>query len=1177
MATPFQDASIHHDAVIITELEPLGPNQHTDSTLDLNSETANGKNAQSSEKTSQLKINDRIFGPIEIGPISVTRVSLAVLGARIDGQPLNGTNTFFRVPKRSFINSLQFSLNDIESIMKSATGRDSYLLPDLLFEMASRRPITSARLIREDTDRTDDAGKLRSKLEKLLNSAHKLDLRHANLPKNPPHWISKAWSNFTLGSSVGIQAFGIFMGIRGLYYAYKAHDSTELKINGAGLLAEVGSIITDVTITQEATRMLKAGQNAFKDFAKTRTAIRLSRSGGLVGGALTLPFDITTAVRSFIAAENATGKAAMDLYVSGGLSVASGAMTIILGSAAMAGFSAAGPVGLAAGALMAFGSQVYAAVRIVDDIDDYIELTVEERWRTGWFAFCFMDPDEDVHNRFLSAKAKIDHAKQLKQTARALLDVQLKDTTEAVVNGSFDVELEPTLEGRHHWLTRKWERHTVMKPKIKDGNDIIDGRNGVTAETPGAELGIAGAEKSILWFIGGGDDSIEGVEKKPNAFYYGAGNKQLTGGEKDDFFVFQGAKINHQATLELSDRWTLKGGAGDDSLILGRIDLKNHHQKQPQAGYDVDLPAGTVHAITADSATESGNNRIPLGVVESIENVETVAHASSTVTGTPERNVIKAHGADIVRAGAGNDIIQLLASGAEAWGDAGADEYFVAHVPGQLSITEDGKENSIIELGCRKDLIDGFEVRADNSLWVTLNFDMDDSPKTRVVIHDVYEEVANKRQLKNKTLTFVTKDGYHLTPDLPETITYSKREYVKAVITRQGSPIEPTILYTPDCFIEHQRFTGYYLPRTDKNIIFRSVKRPKEAIKLYLDYASTELTKVEVSYGAFVSQESEIDIQCDLIYTFDEKTLTLRNFSSFKLSADMGFALQHMREHPNQQYLFIFNDGLMANAGLTTTEEPSDYKTSEFMRWKHLIQLPLRYRRGKYPFELPENEPYKLSSGRACAKFSSHPAQTAMESLEGEGGTYFLHLVANMTIKISTPGGLASARVRLSHSSTWYIDATALGTIEIKLTNNKLYIGSCTVHLPVYEDSADIIDRVYVTTEEGIIRTVDLSFDQIAVSGIDARYFVEPPAYPATLPDSQALLGDHELPVLHAQLYNHPDKRVFYSFPGRHWFSRPSTASTINRSDLVISARCDHKPTAPVLSVSDQLSQVPVA
>ncbi|WP_339466483.1 hypothetical protein [Pseudomonas sp. EA_65y_Pfl2_P74] len=207
MATPFQDASIHHDAVIITELEPLGPNQHTDSTLDLNSETANGKNAQSSEKTSQLKINDRIFGPIEIGPISVTRVSLAVLGARIDGQPLNGTNTFFRVPKRSFINSLQFSLNDIESIMKSATGRDSYLLPDLLFEMASRRPITSARLIREDTDRTDDAGKLRSKLEKLLNSAHKLDLRHANLPKNPPHWISKAWSNFTLGSSVGIQAF----------------------------------------------------------------------------------------------------------------------------------------------------------------------------------------------------------------------------------------------------------------------------------------------------------------------------------------------------------------------------------------------------------------------------------------------------------------------------------------------------------------------------------------------------------------------------------------------------------------------------------------------------------------------------------------------------------------------------------------------------------------------------------------------------------------------------------------------------------------------------------------------------------------------------------------------------------------------------------------------------------
>ncbi len=458
MATLIRKASLETaeitDAVVIADMR-FERNEHHVSTIDFKPETDETTSIKVKSKVDQLKIVDSVFGPLQIGNISITRVSLYALGATFDGQPLSGKSTFFRVPKRSFINALQFSAVDIEHHMKSSTGKDSYLLTTLLFEMASERPLTAPHLIRERSQVSTDEGNYRSKLVKLLDSAQKLDLYHANLPKHNPRWVSLAKSYAALGSSVGIQAFGIFMGLRGVVDAIKANNTTEVAINSLGIGTEVGSIVVDIAVSKIASNMLSAGQGALMDFAKTRFALRLGRSGGLIGGALTLPFDIFTAVRSINAAENAVGKEAMDHYVSAGLSITSAAMTIILGAAALAGFSFAGPVGLAAGAILAIGSQIYGAVRVVDDIDDYIELTLDERWRTGWFSFCMMDPDQAVQNRYLLAKTRLQHAKQLKETARKLLDGQLKDTTEAIVNGKFEVHLKPSRVRKRNWWTKQ--------------------------------------------------------------------------------------------------------------------------------------------------------------------------------------------------------------------------------------------------------------------------------------------------------------------------------------------------------------------------------------------------------------------------------------------------------------------------------------------------------------------------------------------------------------------------------------------------------------------------------------------------------------------------------------------------------------------------------------------------
>jgi hypothetical protein len=1173
MATLISDAPIQTDPIIITDMK-FEANERNAFTIDIKADPPSASDPQLKSKIEQLKINDSVFGPLEIGEISITRVSLHALGATIDGHPLNGQNTFFRVPKRSFINSLQFSASDIEQHIKLSDGGDNYLLPTLLFEIASRRPLTAPHMIRDNLE-VDTAGtNYRNKLVKLLGSAQKLDLRHAHLPKNNPRWVAMAKSYSTLGSSVGIQGFGIFMGLRGVVDAIKANNRAEVAINSAGIASELGSIAVDVAVSKIATEMLTAGQHAFRDFAKTRFALRLGRSGGLIGGALTLPFDIFTAVRSFNAAKNVTGKEAMDHYVSAGLSITSAAMTVILGAAAMAGFSFAGPVGLAAGAILAIGSQVYGAVRVVDDINDYIELTLDERWRTGWFSFCMMDIDQGVQDRYSQAKTRLQHSTQLRETAKRLLAGALKETIEAVVHGSFEVHMKPTQVWTRNWWTKQDSWKTVNIPEIVGGDDTIDARNGVTRDTPGAVLGTAAENKGVLWLLGDGRDSIKGVEKKPNTFHYRSGKKELTGGEQDDRFVFEGAGDSLKQGPRNLEFSTLKAGAGNDTFVLG-----GSHYGAAKAGYDADLLAQTLQTITADPAADDGIKHTFHSFLEGFENVETVSGADSVVTGTQASNIIISRGRDTINAGPGSDQIHLWHTGAIAAGEAGIDEYFIAHEAGHTVINEDGEQESIIVLKWPMALIESWSI-TNHSLVITSGFDFHDSRKNMVIFRDIYKPDEQKAQLLNNKLTIMTKDGFILKPELPERIENDTNLDIEAVIVKQGHPVKPTILYTPDCWIMHQNDARYYLPRSTQNTLFYSVERADAVTTLYLDYASTELTKVEAH---FLARESDKDHDlmagCDLTYHLGEKSITLKYFAGARGGSDprnMIKILRTMCIRTHHKYVLIFNDGVALNAGLTpeTAVAPADshYEVYSFKRWTTPIELPLKLRTGHYPYDLPTNEAYKLSAKNGCAMLASYAGQTAMESLEGEGSTYLIHLVANMTIKLSTPGALADAKVRLPYSSTWELDATALGKVDIKLENNQLHVGTCIVHLPQYE-SEDLIDQVRVITEKGVVHTVDLSFDRVYLDGLDARFFDEPDSTKA-LPEVFAPMANKDIKVRNIVLADNGPGTLNYSFAAHGWILR-SDKSRIGFSDLRVVNRCSHQD--PRIFTPPPLINVPPA
>ncbi|WP_435035715.1 calcium-binding protein [Pseudomonas neuropathica] len=1160
MATMIRKASLETaevaDAVVITDMR-FERNEHNVSTIDLKH-----SNTKRTSKVDQLKLADSVFGPLQIGSISITRASLDALGATVDGHPLNGKNTFFRVPKRSFINSLQFSAVDIEHYMKTSTGQDSYLLTTLLFEMASERPLTAPHLIGENSQVTADKDNYRSKLVKLLGSAQKLDLYHANLPKHNPRWVAMAKSYATLGSSVGIQGFGIFMGLRGVVDAIKADNTTEVAINSVGIGTEVASIAVDIAVSKIASNMLSAGQGALLDFAKTRFALRLGRSGGLIGGALTLPFDIFTAVRSINAAENATGKQAMDHYVSAGLSITSAAMTVILGTAALAGFSFAGPVGLAAGAILAIGSQIYGAVRIVDDIDDYIELTLDERWRTGWFSFCMMEPDEAVQNRYLLAKTSLQHATQLQLTARKLLDGQLKDTTEAIVNGKFEVHLKPSLVRKRNWWTKQDSWETIQVPEIKGGDDVIDARSGVTKDTPGAELGTSAEHKGILWFISDGQDSIKGVENKPNSFHYRSGKKQLTGGDKNDRFVFEGAGDLLVKDIPVIEYSTLKGGAGTDTLVLAG---NNYTRRRDKKGYHVDLLAQTLQLLETAPSAEGGEKHTLHSLLESIENVETVSGAISVVIGSEHRNIINSRGEDTINAGAGNDQIHLSHTGATAAGEAGVDEYIIEHKPGRITIIEDGAEESIILLNWKYELIDSWLIE-DGSLIISSRFPFADTPKSVVIIKHVYKKSAENFVPQNNKLTFMTSDGYFLKlPDaseLPANIENGQDLEVKVVVVKKGTPERPLILHASECSIEHQREASYYLPRSRKNTTFWSIKRAEAVVRLHLDYDLSELTKVEAHFGSGEWKNNrELFAGCDLLYHFGQNTIKFRNFAYAQGGSDprnMTRILRTMAAYPNYRVVLIFKGGIPVNAGLTPETDICPLESHNpygFDRWLMQMSLPLPRRTDQTPFELPDSKPFEFDRA-GCGSLFSYPEQTSIQNLEGSGATYLIHLVADIAIRLSTPGALANAPARLPYSSTWDLDATTLGKVEIRLENNQLHVGTCIVHLPDYE-SEDLIDQVRVITQKGVVHIVDLSFDRVYLDGLDARFFEEPDPTKA-LPEVFAAMANKAAKVRNIILDDNRPGALSYSFPAHGWILR-SDKSRVEYSRLRVINRCSHQ------------------
>ena len=1184
MAKVFYPGSISNEhAVVVTDLG-FHANDHSVETLDFKAGNETLIGPEHKQRQAQLEVVDKLYGPLRFGSVTVTRLALDALGVTTNGQPLNGDNTFFRTPNRFFLNTLQFNPVDIETRIKLIDNANDYRLPTLLFEIASERSSFAPPVLNGPPETQPEPAHYRTTLEKLLNSAQRLST--ASLAEKTFNWVNRSKSNILIPTGFGLQAFGIYSGLRGLQDAIRNKNGYQTVLNGASVSAEVASIGVEAALTRQATHMLKAGQSSLGSFAKTSFALRLGRGSGLIASVLTLPFDIVAAIDAFKAAANASGNEATDHYVSAALSITSAAMSVMIGAAALAGFSSAGPVGLAAGLILAVGSQIWGAIREVDEIDDYIALTAHERLRTGWFAFWTISPDEAIQERYTIAKATAEHTKRLQANALALLQGTLKNSTEAIVNGTFSVELEQVTYNTWNWWTGERYQATRVRPRITDSDDVIDAHDGVTADTPGAVLGTSAEHKGIHWYIGGGNDTIIGPENKPNVFHYGAGVKQLTGGEKDDVFIFEGSTQNLTATPPSANR--LVGGAGNDTVILSG---RSRDTEERQLGYHVDLEAGHISIIT-QAGQEKDTGDYDHAVLESIEHVEILEGGRNTIKGTAGPNIIKSRGNDAIEAGAGDDQIFLLgANNRDADGGPGNDVYAIAHKPGRVSISEDGIGNSVNALDWRADLIEGWKIDGDD-LVVTSGFDADEWQLREVIIKKVYQPDDDVRHLQNNKLTFITKDGYHLVPDLPDTLEQSQPLAIEAVVTQQGTPRSPIILNNQKTHrVAHDKDTSYYLSRLTVSTTLQVKQRSDFTTTVHLDYASAELTRIEAHYNVQVTHNDDDDWdtvkygECGLTVYFGSHHVVLKNLAS----SDERYSAQstHTKRRAfsalgsNHLVTLIMNDGVSYRLVQPTPDYglllDETFIGQSPVNWTTDVALPLTATRKNYVYLPPSDKPaYYMRNRATCALLTSPSEQTGIEVLIGEGATYLVHLSPDMTLRLSTPGALAGANPRLPHASTWELDATRLGQVEINLASNRLQLGTTVIHLPTYEDE-DLVDKIRVITAQGVVHVVDVLFERVYVEALDARYFTFVLDPSAAWPDELAALATRELKVLNVAVRDGARGGLTYNLKTRTWTLETDKARTIGAQDLRKTNLCDHHLSLYQDLAREGLNQTPPA
>jgi hypothetical protein len=1099
---------------------------------------------QDEQRRNRLVLQDQLNGPVRIGELTISRQDLYDMGARLNGQVINANHPIQLEPDQTFINALQFDPAKVEGRLQSSQHSDT--CAGLLFELGVLRSASAQSLLSASS--SELSASMQS-LGKLLDSAQQLSLSTPSLPENLPSWADKVKSRSMTSMGVGLQGYGIYSGIMGTAEALKKGELVEAGINVGGITAEVGSLFLERGLENIGRNMMLSGGKVFTGFSKTSAGKYLARGAGLLASVLTLPFDIYTAIKAFNDAASATGKQAQDHYFNAALSLTSAGLSIALGIAALAGFSAAGPIGIAAGAVLILGARIYGAARQVDDIDDYITLSTHERLRSGWFAFTGQTMDRDILDRYLVAKTDSNYSELLKKTARGWLDNELKDTVEAVVLGSYQVELQTVKHWKYQWDDAGGESPYIEEKEavIKETDDAFDASEGIS-HLPGAIIGNAGEHKAILWQLGGGDDTVVGVRNKPNQFSYGAGKKTLTGGDKDDIFSFRIAADSLQPGDLSGSR--LRGGAGNDTLQLeGKVSRDKPHQ-----GVRIDLQTGQLN-LRASPDTP------PLRF-ESVETVETLADAANSITGSSlaDRIVLRGN-ADIADTGAGADTIVIKGPNSKANGGPGEDHYIIADKTGATTLIEDGQDPSLIDLDWTLERIQGWRIEGTSLVLSALHGIDGELPQITVTVKGIYRQEADKRLLRNDKLIVRTRDLYSLKPDLPQQLDGQDSVDVNAIILARGKPATPPqLLKGGDHVASSAPHSSYFVYRHLASTVLAVRHVSETALStLFLDYDSHEIEAVEAQYTVRSTRNinSEYlryqDINLTLRF-MDQKRLTLKDMARDRPGVGSNVIGNVIASGlmPTHNFVLIMRDGISYRVELPR----HSYLEDQRQPGRKTIQTPrsLIERTGHYLMQQPAAHPPTVLKPQDLRVDIQAAPQAGILVLEGQAATYDIHPAADTVLRLSTSVAIATA----IGTSTWNIHtqhlSETIGREHIRLSGAQLWVGHILILLPNDETGDALMETVRVFTSSGHRYDIEQEFAVVLLAEINAQAYSSIDAIQAGI--SLHRQGNEPMTDLvlirHLQLRDDDSKAIYYDSVAEDWTLEGDWSRKLHLEDMHI-------------------------
>ncbi|MBN0980381.1 calcium-binding protein [Pseudomonas hygromyciniae] len=1096
---------------------------------------------------------DTRLGDLLVGVLPVRRTVLAEMGAQIEGKPISARHLARREADQTLLDSIRFAAPQLKAFLGAdVTGSDNSA--SLLFEFAALRS-TPAKPLLEMAPGPDSSDTM-SRLDNLLRAVQNTNFNQILQREGLPAWVDTPRSRTLEAMGTGLQVYGYYSAINALAQAIRTGDIRQTLAAGAELLAELTSNALELALERLGKRMLENGGRVFKGFCASTVGQLLRRGAGLFAQVLTLPFDIYSAVQSLKDAAKSQGKEAMDHYVNAGFSLASAALGVVLGIAALAGFSYAGPLGIAAAVVLMLGAQIYSAVRQVDDIDDYIELSVSERLRAGWLSFAGRELDEDVRNRYLLARMEKQHAAYLTDVAEKWMRGALKSTVHAVVNGRFEVRMIPVRQWKHRWDEAAGEQPYVdsTAPAIHDADDVFDGSHAGVSQLPGVVLGAPFTHAAILWRLGGGNDDIRGLLEMRNIFQFGAGHKRLTGGIRDDQFVFDLSPDTLDAVATPGVASELHGGSGSDTL----------HLSNPQSyaegieGFAIDLDAGRV-TRRKDAGRSGLSNQINL---DSIENVATPAGMASHVKGSAQANLLIAEGNnDRIEAGAGDDTI--IVNGADAWVDGGAgnDRYIIASNRGTVTLHEQHwQDDTLIELGWELSTIAAWVIQ-DCALVIRSLRGLDgELPERLVRIENLYLCESGERRLARHNLRLLTADGYTLEPVLPPLLSAQGDQPIK-VAARSANPA-PTfqrVLAGGEFVVPFGLSTRCFVERgaAEKRARVR-IHGGATACTLYLDYSTEELIEVMAGYRVTLRSQNAVDSltysDVTLTLTFaDGGRLVLADFASDR-AAMRTPVVSNIRAASLKldcEFVLVFKDGVSYRVQALQQSYLQDRAQPGFRAFEGRPALVARV--GAYGFFRPPSaKGVWLQSQPQTLRIPAEPHRQSY-ALVGRGSVYAVYPSTGVTIALSTPGALA----KTSDASTWLINTSGLDEVidhsQISLVDHTLKVGSVTLNLPVVTDPQVPLEQLSVLTLEGDRYEIRLDLGSVFLVQLDAsRYLTIADVWQQLrLRRQYSTLTARRLRVLGVQLADGTASAIHYDMLLDRWGADLDPARNVTSADLM--------------------------